>query len=114
MGPFTAKLKMMAEDLTSIVSKAVKDSNKKLQDENSALKESNRLIRMEAEKLSCNLMMAEIDHSRLENAMDAELRGARKEASDLRQKLHSKPKKKSSWRANWSLTGTRWPTWRLQ
>ena len=39
-------------------------------------------------KVSCNLMIAEIDHSRLEDAMDAELRGARKEASDLRQKLH--------------------------
>ncbi|XP_068486629.1 uncharacterized protein [Phaseolus vulgaris] len=84
----------MAEDLPSIVSKAVKDSNKKLQDENSALKESNRLIRMEAEKLSCNLMMAEIDHSRLEDAMDAELRGARKEASDLRQKLHLQDQEK--------------------
>jgi len=30
LGPFTAKLKMMAEDLPSIISKAVKDSNKKL------------------------------------------------------------------------------------
>ncbi|XP_068504407.1 uncharacterized protein [Phaseolus vulgaris] len=94
LGPFTAKLKMMAEDLPSIVSKAVKDSNKKLQDENSALKESNRLIRMEAEKLSCNLMMAEIDHSRLEDTMDAELRGVRKEASVLRQKLHLQAQEK--------------------
>ncbi|XP_068473914.1 coiled-coil domain-containing protein SCD2-like [Phaseolus vulgaris] len=75
-GPFTAKLKMMAEDLPSIITKAVKNSSKKLQDENAVLKEANRLIRMEAEKLSCNLMMAEIDHSRLEDAMDAELRGA--------------------------------------
>jgi len=88
LGPFTARLKMMAEDLPSIVSRAVKDSLKKLQEENSALKESNRLIRIEAEKLSCNLMMAEIDHSRLEDAMDAELRSTHKEASDLRQKLH--------------------------
>jgi len=87
-GPFTAKLKMMAEDLPSIITKAVKNSSKKLQDENATLKEANRLIRMEAEKLSCNLMVAEIDHSRLEDAMSAELRGARKEASDLRQKLH--------------------------
>jgi len=55
---------MMAEDLPLIVSKTVKDSLKKLQEENSALKDSNRLIRIEAEKLSCNLMMAEIDHSR--------------------------------------------------
>jgi len=75
---------MMAEDLPSIITKAVKNTSKKLQDENAALKESNCLIRMEAEKLSCNLMMAEIDHSRLEDAMDAELRGVRKEASDLR------------------------------
>jgi len=88
LGPFTARLKMMAEDLPSIVSRAVKDSLKKLQDENSALKESNRMIRVEAEKLSCNLMMAEIEHSRLEDAMDAELRSMCKEASDLRQKLH--------------------------
>ena len=97
-----------------IVSKAVKDSNKKLQDENFALKESNRLIRIEKETLSCNLMMAEIDHSRLEDAMDAELRGVRKEASDLRQNCTSKLKRRSSWRANWSLTGSRLPTWRLQ
>ncbi|XP_068503859.1 uncharacterized protein [Phaseolus vulgaris] len=86
--PFTANLKMMAEDLPLIVTKAVEESNKSLRDENSALQEANRLIRMEAEKLSCNLMVAEIDHSRLEDAMSAELRGARKEASDLRQKLH--------------------------
>ena len=78
----------MAEDLPSIVSKAVKDSLKKLQEENSALKESNLMIRAEAEKLSCNLMMVEIEHSRLEDAMDAELRSTGKEASDLRQKLH--------------------------
>ncbi|XP_068503744.1 uncharacterized protein [Phaseolus vulgaris] len=84
----------MAEDLPSIVSKAVKDSLKKLQEENSALQESNRLIRIEAEKLSCNLMVAEINHSRLEDAMGAELRGARKEASDLCQKLHLQAQEK--------------------
>ncbi|XP_068477177.1 uncharacterized protein [Phaseolus vulgaris] len=84
----------MAEDLPSIITKVVKNSSKKLQDENAALKESNRLIRMEAEKLSCNVMMAEIDHSRLEDAMDVELRGARKEASDLRQKLHLQAQEK--------------------
>ncbi|XP_068471592.1 uncharacterized protein [Phaseolus vulgaris] len=87
-GPFTAKLKMMAEDLPSIITKAVESSSKKLQDDISTLQEDNRLIRIEAEKLSCNLMMAKIDHSRVEDAMSAELRVARKEASDLRQKLH--------------------------
>ncbi|XP_068504455.1 uncharacterized protein [Phaseolus vulgaris] len=88
LGPFTAKLKMMAEDLPLIVTKVVEESNKRLRDENSALHEENRLTRIEAEKLSCNLMVAEIDHSRVEDAMNAELRGTRKEASDLRQKLH--------------------------
>ena len=57
LGPFTAKLKMMAEDLPLIVSKVVKDSLKKLQEENSALKESNLMIRDEAEKLSCNCLL---------------------------------------------------------
>ena len=79
---------MMAEDLPSIITKAVESSSKKLQDDISSLQEESRLIRIEAEKLSCNLMMAEIDHSRVEDAMSAELRVARKEASDLRQKLH--------------------------
>ncbi|XP_068476631.1 uncharacterized protein [Phaseolus vulgaris] len=88
LGPFTAKLKMMAEDLPLIVWKAVKDSLKKLQEENSALKGSNLITRAEAEKLSCNLLMTELEHSSLEDAMDAELRSTRKEASDLRQKLH--------------------------
>ena len=88
LGPFTPQLKTMAEDLPLLVSRAVKGSLKKLQEENSELKESNRMIKAEAEKLVCNLMMAEIDHSRLEDAMDTELRSTRKEASDLRQKLH--------------------------
>jgi len=78
---------MMAEDLPSIITKAVESSNKKLQDDISTLEEENCLIRIEAEKLSCNLMMAEIEHSRVEDAMSTELRMARKEAFDLRQKL---------------------------
>ena len=39
-------------------------------------------------KLSCNLMLAEIDHSRVEDAMSTELRVARKEATDLRHRVH--------------------------
>jgi len=88
LGPFAPQLKTMAEDLPSLVSRAVKDSLKKLQEENSELKELNLMIRAEAEKLTCNLLMNEIKHSRLEDALDAELRTTRKEASDLRQKLH--------------------------
>jgi len=84
LGPFAAQLKIMAEDLPSLVSRAVKDSLKKLQEENSELKESKLMIRAEAEKLTCNLLMTEMEHSRLEDALDAELRNTRKEASDLR------------------------------
>ena len=85
--PFSAKLRMMAEDFPSIISKAVESSSKKLQDDISVLQEENRTIRIEAEKLSCNLMLAEIDHSRVEDAMSTELREARKEATDLRHKV---------------------------
>ncbi|XP_068474986.1 uncharacterized protein [Phaseolus vulgaris] len=79
----------MAEDLPSIISKAVESSSKKLQDNISVLQEENRVIRIEAEKLSCNLMLAEIDHSRVEDAMSTELRVARKEATDLRHRVAS-------------------------
>ena len=94
MGPFTAKLKMMAEDLPAIVSKTVKDALKKLQEENSALKESNLIARAEVGKLSCHLTMTELEHSRLEDAMDAELRSTRREASALRQKLQLQAQEK--------------------
>ena len=79
---------MMAEDLPSIISKVVESSSKKLQDDISVLQEENRLIRIEAEKLSCNLMLAEIDHSRVEDAMSTKLRVARKEATNLRHRVH--------------------------
>ncbi|XP_068492109.1 uncharacterized protein [Phaseolus vulgaris] len=94
MGPFTAKLKMMAEDLPAIVSKAVKDAVKKLQEENSTLKESNLIAQAEVGKLSCHLTMAELEHSRLEDSMDAELRSTRRQASALRQKLQLQAQEK--------------------
>ena len=85
--PFLAKLKMMAEDFPSIISKAVESSTRKLQDDLFALRTENSTIRLEAEKLSCNLTLAEIEHSRVEDAMSTELRVARKEATDLRHKV---------------------------
>ena len=104
----------MAEDLPSIITKVVKSSNRKLQDEISTLQEENRLIRIEAEKLSCNLMMAEIDHSRVEDAMSAELRVARKEAYGLRQKLHLLAQEKIELKSKLVPYRLRWPTWRHQ
>ena len=102
----------MAEDLPPIVLKIVKDAVKKLQEENSALKESNLMAQAEVGKLSCHLTVVELEHSRLEDAMDAELRSTRREASALRQKVQLQAQEKSSWRANWFLTGAKWRSWR--
>ena len=85
--PFSAKLKMMAEDFPTIISRALESSTRKLQDDLYALRTENNTIRIEAEKLSCNLTLAEIEHSRVEDAMSTELRVARKEATDLRHKV---------------------------
>ena len=49
--PFSAKLKMMAEDFPAIISKAVESSTRKLQDDLFALRTENSIIRIEAEKL---------------------------------------------------------------
>ena len=117
LGPFTAQLKTMAEDLPSLVSRAVKDSLNKLQEENSELKESNLMIRAEAEKLTCNLVMTEMEHTRLEDALDVELRNTRKEAFDMRQKLHLQLQEKIDLESKlvpYRLTGSRWQIWRLQ
>ena len=78
----------------SLVTRAATDSLKRLQEENFKLKESNLIIRAEAEKLTCNLLMKEIEHSRLEDALDAELRNTRKEASNLRRKMHTQLQEK--------------------
>ncbi|XP_068498268.1 uncharacterized protein [Phaseolus vulgaris] len=63
----------MAEDFPAIISKAVESSTRKLQDDLFALRTENSTIRLEAEKLSCNLTLAEIEHSRVEDAMMADL-----------------------------------------
>ncbi len=94
LGPFAAQLKAMAEGFPSLVTRAATDSLKRLQQENLELKESNLIIKTEAEKLTCNLLMTEMEHSRLEDALEAELRNTRKEASDLRQKLHTQLQEK--------------------
>ena len=71
--PFSAKLKMMAEDFPSIISKAVESSTRKLQDDLFALRTENSTIKIETERLSCNLTLAEIEHSRVEDAMSLSL-----------------------------------------
>ena len=97
--PFSAKLKMMAEDFPSIISKAVESSTRKLQDDLFALRTENSTIRIEAERLSCNLTLAEIEHSRVEDAMSTKLRVTRKEAPIYAIRCSSWLKRRLSWRA---------------
>ena len=85
--PLSAKLKTIAEDIPTIITKAVESSTRKLQDDRFNLKTENSTMRVEVEKLSFNLTLAEIEHSRVEDAMSTELRLARKEATDLRHKV---------------------------
>jgi len=92
--PFSTKLKMMAEDFPTIISRAVESSTRKLQDDLYALRTENNTIRIEAERLSCNLTLAEIEHSRVEDAISTELQVARKEATDLRHKVQLLAQKK--------------------
>ena len=47
--PFSIKLKMMAEDFPSIISKVVESSTRKLQDDLFALRTENSTIRMSTE-----------------------------------------------------------------
>ena len=85
--PLSAKLKTIAEDIPAIITRVVESSTRRLQDDLFNLKTENSTMRVEVEKLSFNLTLAEIEHSRVEDAMSTELRVARKEATDLRHKV---------------------------
>ena len=86
--PLTAKLKTIAEDIPAIITKAVEGSTRRLQDDLFNLRTENSTMRLEVEKLSANMTLAEMEHSRVEDAMSTELRLARQEATDLRRKVH--------------------------
>ncbi|XP_068474982.1 uncharacterized protein [Phaseolus vulgaris] len=64
--PLSAKLKTIAEDIPAIITRAVESSTTRLQDDLFTLKTENSTIRVEVEKLSANLTLAEIEHSRIE------------------------------------------------
>jgi len=85
--PLSAKLKTIAEDIPAIITRAVESSTRKLQDDLFNLRTENSTMRVEVEKLSFNLTLTEIEHSRAEDAMSTELRLARKEATELRHKV---------------------------
>ena len=60
--PLSAKLKTIAEDIPTIITRAVESSTRRLQDDLFTLKTENSTIRVEVEKLSANLTLAEIEH----------------------------------------------------
>ncbi|XP_068483442.1 uncharacterized protein [Phaseolus vulgaris] len=64
--PLSAKLKTIAEDIPAIVTRVVESSTRKLQDDLFNLKTENSTMRVEVGKLSFNLTLAEIEHSRIE------------------------------------------------
>ena len=66
--PLSAKLKTIAEDIPAIITRAVQSSTRKVQDDLFNLRTENSTMRVEVEKLSFNLTLAEIEHSRVEDA----------------------------------------------
>ncbi|XP_068498461.1 uncharacterized protein [Phaseolus vulgaris] len=71
--PLSAKLKTIADDIPTVITRAVESSTRRLQDDLFNLKTENSTMRVEVEKLSFNLTLAEIEHSRVEDAMSTEL-----------------------------------------
>ena len=61
--PLTAKLKNIAEDIPSIITRVVESSTRRLQEELFNLKTDNCTMRLEVEKLSANLTLTEMEHS---------------------------------------------------
>ena len=61
--PLTAKLKTIAEDIPSIITRAVESSTRRLQDDIYNLKTENSTMKVEVEKVSFSLTLAEMEHS---------------------------------------------------
>ncbi|XP_068498195.1 uncharacterized protein [Phaseolus vulgaris] len=79
--PLSAKLKTIAEDIPAIITRAVESSTRKLQDDLFNLKTENSTMRVEVEKLSFNLTLAEIEHSR--NELESKIVPYRVKVTDL-------------------------------
>jgi len=88
---FTARLNaMVVESLPQIVGQGLKDSLSKFEIDNRIHQEEASTARAEADKVKCDMMMQGLDFSRVENALNDELRSLRKFKAELRQKLHNK------------------------
>jgi len=81
---------MVVENLPQVVGEALKDSLSKFETDNRIHREEASTARAEAGKLKCDMLMQGLEFSRVENALNDELRSLRKDKAELRQKLHVK------------------------
>ncbi|XP_068503659.1 uncharacterized protein [Phaseolus vulgaris] len=70
------------------VGEGLKDSLDKFELDNRVHQEVASTARVEAEKVKCDMMMQGLEFSRVENALNEELRSLRKDKKELRRKLH--------------------------
>jgi len=92
---FTAHLNAMVvenleKNLPQVVGEALKDSLSKFEIDNRIHQEEASTARVEAGKLKCDKLMQRLEFSRVENALNDELRSLRKDKAELRQKLNAK------------------------
>ena len=88
---FTACLNAMVDEfLPQIVGEGLKDSLDKFELDNRVHQEVASTARAEAEKVKCDMMMQGLEFSRVENALNEELRSLCKDKTELRRKLHDK------------------------
>jgi len=76
--------------LPQVVGEALKDSLNKFEIDNRLHQEEANTARAQADKLRCDITMQGLEFSRVENALNAELRSLRKDNADLRQRLDAK------------------------
>ena len=81
---------MVVENLPQIVGEGLKDSLSKFEIDNRIHQEEASTARAEADKVKCDMMIQGLEFSRVENALNEELRSLRKDKAELRQKLHNK------------------------
>jgi len=88
---FTAHLNaMVVENLPQVVGEGLKDSLSKFELDNRIHQEQASTARAAADKLKCDMLMQGLEFSRVENALNDELRSLCKDKAELRQKLHAK------------------------
>ena len=80
---FTARLNAMVDEcLPQIVGEGLKDSLDKFELDNCVHQELASTARADAEKVKCDMMMQGLELSRVENALNEELRSSRKDKTD--------------------------------